>query len=573
MIYGIEQIFGQGVRRTKGKGSQGYNLLAARLIAELVKNFLGPRGLEKMFIDILGEATVTKDGATLLRKIDVEHPAAKVLIEASNAVDNEVGDGTTSVIVLAGALVEKAEELLDLGIAPATIADGYLNGLQICLESLQSISIKLKNYDRQVIEELAITCLRPKMISYISFQEKMIAKLVVDAIFTIADFENSRIEVNDIKIEEKIGNTSDSAFVNGIVIDKTIDSTAMPRAIDNAKILLIDEGLESRRTRIDAEIGIEFPRLMQSFLDEERLITIRKVNHIIDSGANVVISQKGINTLAQGYLSQAGIISVRRVKENDMLWLRKATNAELIKDVNSAIPIECLGHAAKIYEKIVGDDKMIFIEGCKYPKSVTILLRAGSKKLLDEYHRSLLDVIAVIRNFIIKPSILGGGGSTEMILANIVRKKANAIGREKQIALEKFAAALEEIPLTIARNSGMDAVDTIAQLRTKHKYHHVSTTINSSECWFGINALERKVGETYSQGIIETSTVKEQIIKSAVEVANLLIRIDDVFVAKPAMYTHTHADGTRHSHAGGDAKHDHYFDMLGKKQRPAHHFY
>jgi chaperonin GroEL (HSP60 family) len=573
MSYNTDQIFGQGVKRTKGEQSRRYNLLAARLIAELVKNFLGPRGMEKMFIDVLGEVTVTKDGATLLRKIDVEHPAAKVLIEASNAVDNEVGDGTTSVVVLAGALVEKAEELLDMGIKPATIVDGYLTGLQICLESLQKIAMRFRNCDRDVILGLAITCLRPKLISYISFEEKMIAKLVADATYAVADFANSRIEVNDIKIEEKIGNTMDTMLVNGVVIDKTIDNSAMPRAVENAKVLLIDEELEGKRTRIDAEISINSPHQMQSFLDKEQLLTTLKVRRIIRSGANVVISQKGINALAQNHLSRAGIISIRRVKENDMLWLKKATNAKMIRDLsNGDLPIEDLGYAEKVYEKFVGDDKMVFVEGCRNPKSVTILLRATSKRLLDEYHRSVLDVFSVIRNFIVKPCIVGGGGSSEMLLASIVRKKANSISSREQVVLQKFAAALEEIPLTIARNAGMNTIDTLVQLRTKLE-HHNSSTFNPPARWFGIDAMKRKVVDIYSQHVIEPSLVKEQIIKSAVEVTTLLIRVDDVLMAKPALYTHTHADGTRHSHAGGDGKHDHYFDKLGKRQRPAHHFY
>lgn len=572
MTYSTGQIFGTGVRRTKGEQSRRYNLLAAKLIAELVKNFLGPRGMEKMFIDVLGEVTVTKDGATLLRKIDVEHPAAKILIEASNAVDNEVGDGTTSAIVLAGALVEKAEELLDMGIAPATIVDGYLTGLQICLDGLQKLAKRLRNYDKKVILALAITCLRSKLISYISFEEKMIAKLVANATCAVADFANSRIEVNDIKIEEKIGNTTDTILVNGVVIDKTIDNSAMPRAVDNAKVLLIDEELEGKRTRIDAEITIDSPHQMQSFLDKEQSLTTSKVMSIIRSGANVVISQKGINALAQDHLSRAGIVSIKRVKENDMLWLKKATNAKVIRDLSSGIiPIEYLGHADKVYEKFVGDDKMVFVEGCKNPKSVTILLRATSKRLLDEYHRSVLDALSVIRNFIVRPCIVGGGGSSEMLLASIVRKKANSISSREQIVLLKFAAALEEIPLTIARNAGMNTIDTLAQLRTKHKYHNPSN--NSRTSWFGIDAIKRKVVEIYSQHVIEPSLVKEQIIKSAVEVTTLLIRVDDVLMAKPALNIHTHADGTRHSHAGGNEKHDHYFDKLGKRQRPAHHFY
>jgi len=346
----------------------------------------------------------------------------------------------------------------------------------------------------------------------------------------------------------------------------------MPRAVKNAKVLLIDEELEAKRTRTDAEITIESPHQMQSFLDKEQLLTTSKVRSIIRSGANVVISQKGINALAQNHLSRAGIVSVKRVKENDMLWLKKATNARVIRDLSSGhIPIEYLGYAEKVYEKFVGDDKLVFVEGCKNPKSVTILLRATSKGLLDEYHRSVLDVLSVIRNFIVRPCIVGGGGSSEMLLASIVRKKANSKSSREQMVLHKFAAALEEIPLTIARNAGMSAIDTLAQLRTKHKYHNPSKNFRARS--FGIDAVKRKVVEIYSQHVIEPSLVKEQIIKSAVEVTTLLIRVDDVLMAKPALNIHTHTDGTRHSHARGNEKHDHYFDKLGKRQRPAHHYY
>jgi archaeal chaperonin len=569
-----EQLFGQGVKRTKGEQSRRYNLLAARLIADLVKNLLGPRGMEKMFIDILGEVTVTKDGAMLLRKIDVEHPAAKVMIDASNAVDNEVGDGTTSVVVLAGALVENAEELLDMGISPTTVVEGYLTGLQICLESLQKIARRFTNYNREVIQGLAITCLKPKMISYTSFEENMAAKLVVDAVYAVTDFANSRVEDNNIKIEEKIGNTSDTRLVNGVVIDKTIDNSAMPRTVENARILLLDEELESKRTRTDAEISITSPYQIQTYHDKEILVTNLRVQRIISSGANVVISQKGINASAQNLLSKAGIISIRRVKENDMLWLKKATNAEVLRDLGSDVILpEYLGYAGRVYEKFVGGDKMVFVEGCKNPKSMTILLRASSKRLLDEYHRSVLDAIAVLRNFIVKPSIVGGGGSAEMLIATTVRKKANSLTGREQIVLQKFASALEEIPLTIARNAGMNTIDTLAQLRSKQKQHNSSTSKSKIVRWIGIDAIGRKVAEIYSQRIIEPSIVKEQIIKTAVEVTTLLIRVDDVLMAKPAKYTHTHANGTQHSHAGGDGKHDHHFDRLGKQQRPAHHFY
>ena len=597
-----QQLFGEGARRTNGSDARRYNLLAARLIAEIVSNCLGPRGLDKMFTDVLGELTITKDGATILRKIDVDHPAAKILIEASNAVDNEVGDGTTSVVILAGALTEKAEKLLDMGISPATIVEGYANSLKIALEALQDFSQSCDNTDRNIMLKLAVTCLQSKILSY---SGDYIAKLIVDAVDAIADFSSNTIEPDDIKIEEKPGNILDTQFVKGIVIDKTIDSTGMPKMINNAKIMLIDDELEGKRTKVEAEIQVNSPDQIWSFKDRENLMIRSKIQHIIDSGANVIISRKGINTLAQHMLTQAGIISVRRVKENDLLWLAKATGASISeklshrgdnqghghshthhhrndnhKHENTHDPHDKdlhyhhgdidikLGYAERVYEKFLGDDRMVFIEGCKNPKSVTLLLRANSKEVLAECHRSVLDAINVLKDFIIKPSIVSGGGCTEMAIAKIVKEKASQIAVREQIVIQKFAEALEEIPLTIARNAGMNVIDTLAELRLKN---YLSSGNASSI--YGVDAIERRIKVMFPY-VIEPSVVKEQIIKTAVEVTNMLIRVDDVLMAKPTIYTHTHADGTKHSHADGEKKHEHdYFDRLGKLQRPAHHYY
>ena len=599
-----QKLFGEGVKRTNSSEARSYNLLAAKLTVELVRNSLGPRGLEKMFTDILGEVTITKDGATILRKIDVEHPAAKVLIEASNTVDNEVGDGTTSVIVLAGALIEKTEDLLDKGISPATIVDAYRKSLDIALEALHDLSQTRDNTDRNVMLNLAKTCLQSKVLSYCG---DYIAKLVVDAVCTIADFSNNTIEADDIKIEEKLGNISDTQLVRGIIIDKTIDSSAMPKMIKNAKIMLIDDELEGKRMRGEAEIQITSPSSIESYKDQERLMIKSKIQHIIDSGANVVISRKGINTFAQHMLTRAGIISVRRVKENDLLWLAKATGASIFEKLSHGdysqghehdhhgdgnhyhddnhedenahhhhnddrhyhhrdVEIK-LGYAECVYEKFVGDDTMVFIEGCKNPKAVTLLLRANSKETLAECHRSVLDAISVLKDFITKPAVVTGAGSTEMAIARRVKEEASHMAGREQIIMQKFAEALEEIPLTIARNAGMNVIDAITQLRLKHSLS------NGNASFYGVDAIERSVNVMFPS-VIEPSIVKEQIIKTAVEVTNMLIRVDDVLMAKPTMYTHTHADGTKHSHADGHKKHEHdYFDRLGKQQRPMHHYY
>ncbi len=491
-----------------------------------------------------------------------------------------------------------------MGISPATIIDGYANSLDIALEALHELSQTCDNTDRNVMLKLARTCLQSKVLSY---SGDHIAELIVDAVCTIADFSNNAIELDDIKIEEKPGNIPNTQFVRGIVIDKTIDSSGMPKMIKNAKIMLIDDELEGKRTRGEAEIQITSPHQIESYKDQEMLTIKSKIQHIMDSGANVVISRKGINAFAQHMLTRAGIISVRRVKENDLLWLAKATGASISEKLShdedsqshdhdhnprendyqydnqeldtakhhhdgdsnyhhGDIDIK-LGYAECVYEKFVGDDRMVFIEGCKNPKAITLLLRANSKETLAECHRSVLDVINVLKDFITKPAFVTGGGSIEMAIARRVKEKASKIVGREQIVIQKFAEALEETTLTIARNAGMNVIDTLAQLRSKHSLS------NGNASFYGVDAIERTVKVMFPS-IIEPYVVKAQVIKTAVEVTNMLIRVDDVLMAKPTMYTHTHTDGTKHSHADGDTKHEHdYFDRLGKQQRPMHHYY
>jgi len=561
-----DNLLGEGTEFSVGEETRRYNLIAGKLIADLIKTSFGPRGFEKIYIDLLGEVTLSKNGSTILRKIDVEHPAAKLMIDASNSVDNEVGDGTISVVVLAGSLLEKAEKMLDLGIPPSTIEAGYKRAGEMALDIVKSIA-KTSNYkNKEIMINLAKTCLNSKSISMLC-EDKPIAELVTEAFCTIADFTNKKVETDDIKIEEKPGNTSDIKLVRGIVIDKTIDNSAMPRILKDAKILLINEELDNERTKTDAEIIIHSPEEMQQYISQENEDVKEKTQKIINSGANVVVSQKGISRLAQHYLSRAGMISIRRVKENDLHWLEKAVGGIITNDLNNITP-EHLGFAGNVYEKFVGDDKMVFVEGCKNPKSVTILLRANSKRLLDEYHRTVLDAIAVLKDFFVNPSIVAGGGSAEIIIANKLRKKSLLIEGKEQTVIENFADALEEIPLTIARNSGMNVIDALVQLRSKNSEHN-NGRIHS---WYGIDTGERKVKEMYSENVIEPLIVKEQVIKTASDVASLLLRVDEVIMKQPAMYTHTHGDGTTHSHAKGNKPHDH-FDKLGKMQRPAHHYY
>lgn len=576
------QLFGNGVKRTYGTQAMRYNLLAARLIADLVKGFLGPRGLEKMFIDILGEMTVTKDGATFLRKIDVEHPAAKVIIEASNAVDNAVGDGTTSVVVLAGALVEKGEDLLEMGISPALISDGYHNALQMAIGIIRKVARQSTNYDRKIMRYLVDTCLRSKAVSHFT-EEMKIPSLVVDGICRVADFSKSYLDVDDIKIEEKIGISSDMQLVLGTVIDKTIDESSMPRIIKNAQILLLDNDIQDVRTKTDAEIRITDPTEVTHFLDNKTRNLVQKIQCVIKSGANVIFSRGGIDPLALNHFAKNRILTVRRVKENDLLWLAKATGAKVVKDLDRITSTD-FGYAAEVYEKMVGDDKMVFVDGCSNPKSITFLLRASSKKILDEFHRTILDSIYVLRNFIMEPKIVPGGGAVEAFIAQLIKDRSFLISGKEQIVIQKFAEALEEIPLTIAKNAGMNTMDIGTRLREKiytqsllndSKIWKRGYQYNNRHDWYGINAIERKIDNMMNLHVIEPLMVKEQILITATEVIILLMRVDDVLMKKPVDmhgHTHTHIDGTTHSHKGGNKPHDH-FDRLGKQQRPMHHYY
>ena len=576
------QLFGNGVKRTYGTQAMRYNLLAARLIADLVKGFLGPRGLEKMFIDILGELTVTKDGATFLRKIDVEHPAAKVIIEASNAVDNAVGDGTTSVVVLAGALVEKAEDLLEMGISPALISDGYHNALQMAIGIIRKVARESTNYDRKIMKYLVDTCLRSKAVSHFT-EEMKIPSLVVDGICRVADFSKSYLDVDDIKIEEKIGISSDMQLVLGTVIDKTIDESSMPRIIKNAQILLLDNDIQDVRTKTDAEIRISDPTEVTHFLDNKTRNLVQKIQCVIKSGANVIFSRGGIGPLALNHFAKNRILTVRRVKENDLLWLAKATGAKVVKDLDTISSTD-FGYAAEVYEKMVGEDKMVFVDGCSNPKSITFLLRASSKKILDEFHRAVLDSIYVLRNFIMEPKIVPGGGAVEAFIAQLIKDRSYLISGKEQIVIQKFAEALEEIPLIIAKNAGMNTMDIGTRLREKvytqsllndSKIWKRGYQYNNNHDWYGINAIERKIDNMMNLHVMEPLMVKEQVLITATEVVILLMRVDDVLMKKPVEihgHTHTHIDGTTHSHKGGNKPHDH-FDRLGKQQRPMHHYY
>jgi chaperonin GroEL (HSP60 family) len=428
---------------------------------------------------------------------------------------------------------------------------------------------------------LADTCLKSKAVNQFT-QEMTIPNLVVDGICRIADFSKRYIEVDDIKIEEKIGSSSETELIQGVVVDKTIDDPSMPKVIENARILLLDNDIQDERTKTDTEIRITNPREITEFLSNKTSNLLQKIQYVIESGANVVFSRGGIDPLALNHFSKNRILTVKRIKENDLLWLSKATGAKVVRDLDR-INKDDMGYAAKVYERMVDDDKMVFVDGCSTPKSVTILLRATSKKILDEFHRTILDSIYVLRNFIMVPKIVPGGGAVEAFVAMVIKERSYQFSGKEQIVIQKYAEALEEIPLTIARNAGMNTIDIRTQLRgkiysqysSKGKKKRNGNGLYNNRYWYGVNAIDRKIDDMMNLHVVEPLTVKEQVLVTATESIVLLMRVDDVVMKKPVEthgHSHTHLDGTTHSHKGGSKPHDH-FDRLGKVQRPMHHYY
>jgi len=557
-------LLNDDISRVGTNEAQMYNLLSGTLVADLVKTCLGPRGMSKMYIDILGEDTLTKHGGAFLRKVDVDHPAAKSVIEAVNTVDTHVGDGTSSAAILIGSLLGNAKELLNLGIPTATIVRGYEIGLDLALDSLDEIKIKQNNDNLEKMRELLTTCITGKTIFDLQEDQMKIVDMIIEAALDVADLKNNHFAIDDIKIEEKIGNVTEIQLIKGTLIDKTIDSSAMPKCINDAKILLINEPLETMKTRYESEIEITSPKQMSQFLVQENNELDHLVQNIVNSGANVVISRKGVNDFIQESLAKKGIISMRRVKYNDLWWLEKAVNAKTCESIEKISPHE-LGFARKIYEKTVGGDPMVFVEG-KSPKSVTILLRANSKQYLDELHRNILNAFHVLQNFIESPFVVCGAGSVEGLLSQKIKKQSGTIDGKEQIVVEKFADSILEIPLTLARNVGMDVLDTKTCLQAKF------ANSNGKIKWYGINSETRNISDMSLSKIIETVAVKQQIFKTAVEATNLIVNVNDVFMKNIIDNTHCHVDGVVHAHHDPGKNHNH-FEQEGLEQRQMHQYY
>jgi len=507
-----------GASQTKGRDAQRNNISAAKIIAEIVHTSLGPRGMDKMLVDSLGDVTITNDGATILKEIDVQHPAAKMLVEISKSTDNEVGDGTTSVVVLAGALLEQAESLLEQEVHPTIIVDGYRKAAKKAKQFIKSIAQQVTPNDKPILLKIAKTALQTKMVRKESDQ---LSDLVVKSVLAVAQKEgdNFTVDIDDIKVEKKAGGSiPDSSIIQGIVLDKEVVHSGMPKKVTSAKIALINAALEISKTETDAKINISNPQQMKSFLDEENKMLKNMVDKVIGSGATVAFCQKGVDDMAQHYLAKAGLLVVRRVKESDLTKLAKATGGRIVTNLDDLFEKD-LGTSEIVEERKIEEDRWVFVEGCKHPKSVTLLLRAGSQRVVDEVERSVHDAIMVVRDIMELPSIVAGGGAPETFAATKIRNWAKSLEGREQLAAEKFADALESIPLSLSENAGMDPIDTLTTLRSRQLRGHKST---------GIDVMKGKVADMKSSDIIEPLLVKNQIISSAAEAACMILRIDDV---------------------------------------------
>ncbi|HXG74329.1 MAG: thermosome subunit beta [Candidatus Nitrosotenuis sp.] len=511
----------EGTTQTKGNDAQKNNISAAKLIAELVRTSLGPRGMDKMLVDTLGDVTITNDGATILKEIDVQHPAAKMMVEISKATDSEVGDGTTSTVVLAGSLLEKAEELIGKNVHPTVVVDGFKKAAEKAIAELRQIGIKVDPLDKKFLKKVAMTTLASKLVS--SNSEEL-ADIVVDAVLSVAEKvgDKYKVDIDNIKVEKK-GSSSirNTELIHGIVLDKEVVHGGMPKRVENAKIALLNAPLEIEKTEFDAKININSPEQMQVYIDEENKMLKKLVDKIAQAGANVVLCQKGIDDMAQYYLAKANILAVRRIKESDLTKLSKATGARIVTNINELTDKD-LGSAKLVEERQVESDKWVFIEGCKNPKAVSILARGGSQRVVDEVERSIHDALMSVKDVVEYPHILVGGGAPETRVAARLREWANSLEGRPQLAAQKFAEGLETIPLVLAENAGMDPLDTQVQLRSK------GTT---GKATFGIDVINGKVADLESQNVYEPLAVKEQVINAATEAACMILRIDDVIAA------------------------------------------
>ena len=514
-------ILKEGTSRSRGKTAQRNNIAAAKIIADMVKTTLGPKGMDKLLVDSIGDVIVTNDGATILEKMDVEHPAAKMIIEVAKTQDKTVGDGTTTAVIIAGELLRQAEELVEQKIHPSTIITGYKKAMEMAVNKLSSLATEVKLSDSETLMKMVKTCLGSKSLG---FATDHLAKLAIDAVSAVVREVNGkkRADKDDIQIVKKIGKSLlESQLVKGVIVDKEVVHAAMPKRIVNAKIALLDAPFEIEKTEFSAEIRIRDPLKIKEFLDEETRILKEMVDKVVKVGANVVFCQKGIDDAAQFFLAKAGILAVRRVKRSDMEKLEKATGGRIVTNFED-LSEKDLGYAGLVEERKIGEDRMVFVEECKNPKAVAILIRAGLERQLDEAERALNDAIMNMINIVEESKVVPGGGAIEAELAKIIRSEASKYPGKEQLAMLAYADALEIVPKTLAENSGLDPVDIMSSLRNKHAENGVN---------YGINIFNGKIEDMFSLGVIEPVRVKAQALKSSFEAAAMILRIDDVIAA------------------------------------------
>lgn len=482
---------------------------------------MGPRGMDKMLVDSMGDVTITNDGATMLKELDVQHPAAKMMVEISKSTDNEVGDGTTSAVVVAGALLEKAEDLVDKDVHPVVIVEGYSRAAEKAQEIYEKMAEKVDPTSRPDLLKIATTSMLTKLVNE---DAPHLASVVVDSILMTSEKSEKgyKADIDNVKVEKKPGGSiTDSQLIKGMVLDKEVVHSGMPKRVEEAKIALVNSALEIEKTEFSAEIRIDDPEQMQKFMDEESNILKGMVDKVKEAGANVLICQKGIDDLAQHFLAKAGILAVRRVKESDMGKLAKATGARMVTNLED-LTAKDLGYAKLVEERKLEEDKWVFIEGCKNPKAVTILVRGGTQRIVDEAERALHDALMVTKDVVEMPAVVAGGGAPEEEVSVQLRAWAQKLSGREQLAALKFADAMESIPLTLAENAGMDPIDTQVELRSKHQ---------KDGKWVGVDAMNGKVADMYNKSVVEPLAVKLQILRSATEVASMILRIDDVIAA------------------------------------------
>ncbi|MCK4589393.1 MAG: TCP-1/cpn60 chaperonin family protein [Nanoarchaeota archaeon] len=514
-------ILPEDTKRTSGKDAQRMNIMAAKAVAQTVRTTLGPKGMDKMLVDAMNDVIVTNDGVTILNEMNIEHPAAKMIVEVAKSQEDQVGDGTTTAVVLAGEMLKKAEDLLDQEIHPTIIAKGYRLASKKAQEILETMAEDVSIKDDNILKDIAITAMTGKGAET---AKEALAELVVKAVKDVAEVENGSIYIDteNIKIEKRIGSSAEkSELIRGILIDKEKVHAGMPRKVDHAQIALIDSALEIKNTEIDAKIQITDPSQIEAFLEQEEKTLRNMVDKIIASGANVIFCQKGIDDLAQHFLAKSTIFAVRRVKQSDMNKLAKATGAKVVSNLND-LSKEDLGVAGIVREEKVGDEEMVFVEKCKNPKAVTLLIRGGTEHVSDEIKRAVDDAIGDITATLKDGKAVGGAGAPEIELARQLRKFAGYHKGREQLAIHAFADAMEIIPRTLAENAGLDPIDIITKLNQAHA---------KKEKWGGVDVFTGKIIRSWRAGIIEPLKIKTQAIGSAAEVAEMILRIDDVIAS------------------------------------------